>query len=356
METETKRTQRPFNFGAGPAAIHEDVLQKLLEELTCFEDTGLSIIELSHRSPGGPVQRVVWDATCRVRSLLHVPDSHVILWQHGGGHGQFAAVALNLLGDKSSADYIDTGVWSQRAMTEAAKFCTVRVAASSAVSDFTHIPPVSAWDLSKNSAYVHICANDTICGLEFLEDPELGEHLLVADFTSTLFSRPVNVGRYAAIYCASGKNLGPAGVCLVIVRNDLLGRAKANTPLILDWTAAAASTPIPSLVNTPPVFAIYACGLTLQKFEEMADGEDGALVQIEARAAQRAKRIYDIIDSSNGFYLNNITMQHRSRMTICFYFGADVHQKRKWNGSITATVQLTDRAKVLLSSFSSGYA
>ena len=187
---------RPYNFSAGPAMLPDHVLGKMLNELGDFEELGMSILEMGHRQEDGPVQRVLQEATHAVRSLLKVPANYSILWQQGGAHGQFAAVPLNLLGDKVQADYVDTGVWSRKAMNEASKFCRTRVA-STLVERNGHLclPPVSELALSDDSAYVHLCANDTINGFEFLEDPDVGEKLLVADFTSTLLSRPVDVSR-----------------------------------------------------------------------------------------------------------------------------------------------------------------
>jgi len=335
---------RPFNFSAGPGALPEELLLHVAGQLADFEGSGLSIMEMSHRDEGGPVQRVIQEATSAVRDILEVPASHAIIWQQGGAHGQFAAVPLNLLGDKRSADFVDTGVWTHKAMAEASKYCKTRIAASSAASGHTEIPAVSSWDLSDDSAYVHICANDTIYGLEFLEDPDVGDRLLVADFTSTLLSRRVDFSRYAAVYCSSGKNLGPAGVCLVVVRRDLLGRARPETPCILDWTASAGTMPVPSLVNTPPVFSIYMCLEVMRHLQEQwgGAGAGSALAALEKRAEARARRVYEEVDGSGGFYVNSVSWPHRSRTTVCFRFGADVGLAREWDGSITATVEPTE--------------
>mmetsp|Transcript_93604 Transcript_93604/g.166541 ORF Transcript_93604/g.166541 Transcript_93604/m.166541 type:complete len:419 (+) Transcript_93604:50-1306(+) len=344
METAGKMaTKRPSNFSAGPASLLDGVLEQISSQLEDFEGLGISILEMGHRNEGGPVQRVIKDATSRVRQLLRVPDNYSVLWQQGGAHGQFAAVPLNLLGSKTSADYIDTGVWSKKAMQEAKKFCNVRIAASAEADRYRSIPPISEWKLSEDSAYVHICANDTINSLEFLEDPDIGpEKLLVADFTSTLFSRPVEISKYAAIYCSSGKNLGPAGVCLVIVRNDVLNQARPDTPVILHWKAYADSAPLPSLVNTPPVFAIFACGLVLQELQKKWDRGQGALEALLPRVRARARSVYDAIERSGGFYVNDVIDSCRSQTTICFTFGADANVERNWDGSITSQVKMTE--------------
>mmetsp|Transcript_5361 Transcript_5361/g.14988 ORF Transcript_5361/g.14988 Transcript_5361/m.14988 type:complete len:430 (+) Transcript_5361:96-1385(+) len=338
-----QQRSRPYNFSAGPGALPEELLLHVAAQLADFEGTGLSIMEMSHRDEGGPVQRTIQQATSTVRDILEVPASHAIIWQQGGAHGQFAAVPLNLLGDKRSADFVDTGVWSRKAMSEASKYCETRVVASSEASGHSEIPAVSSWDLSDDSAYVHICANDTIYGLEFLEDPDVGDRLLVADFTSTLLSRRVAFSRYAAVYCSSGKNLGPAGVCLVVVRRDLLGRARPDTPCILDWGASANTAPVPSLVNTPPVFSIYMCLEVMRRLqEEWGAGGGSALAALESRAEERARRVYEEVDGSGGFYVNSVAWPYRSRTTVCFTFGADSGLVREWNGSITATVEPTE--------------
>ncbi|CAK9031740.1 unnamed protein product [Durusdinium trenchii] len=263
---------RCFNFSAGPAMLPDLVLDKIVEELGDYEGLGMSILEMGHRDAGGPVQQVLQEATDCVRHLLRVPANYAVIWQQGGAHGQFAAVPLNLLGDKTQADYVDTGVWSKRAMNEAGKFCTTRICAEVRERQGkTEVPPVSEWDLFDKSAY----------------DPDVGDRLLVADFTSTLLSRPVNISRYAALYCSSGKNLGPAGVCLVIVRRDLLDMALPQTPMILHWKASADTSPVASLVNTPPVFAIYACGHVLKGLRR-SFGDCGTLETVRQRVTRRA--------------------------------------------------------------------
>lgn len=339
---EEAKSSRRFNFSAGPAMLPDLVLDKIVEELGDYEGLGMSILEMGHRDAGGPVQQVLQEATDCVRHLLRVPANYAVIWQQGGAHGQFAAVPLNLLGDKTQADYVDTGVWSKRAMNEAGKFCTTRICAEVRERQGkAEVPPVSEWDLSDKSAYVHICANDTISGVEFLEDPDVGDRLLVADFTSTLLSRPVNISRYAALYCSSGKNLGPAGVCLVIVRRDLLDMALPQTPMILHWKASADTSPVASLVNTPPVFAIYACGHVLKGLRR-SFGDCGTLDTVRQRVTRRADDVYKIIDESEGFYINKVSSSYRSQTTICFTFGRDAAVQREWAGSITAKVKLTE--------------
>lgn len=229
---------------------------------------------------------------------------------------QFAAVPLNLLGEKKQADYLDTGFWSQRAMKEAERYCTVRLAYDGKKDSYTKLPPASAWSISPDSAYVHICANETIHGVELLEDPELppGSPPLVGDFTSTLLSRPVDVSKYGLIYASGGKNLGPAGFTVVIVRDDLLDRASLMCPSVLSYQLTAGTKPIPSLYNTPPTFLIYMCGLVVQDLKK-----NGGLSAIQRRVCRRANQIYSLIEDSNGFYtLKNVDKSVRSRMNIPF--------------------------------------
>lgn len=337
-DTPRKRPRRAqiANFGAGPGTLHPAVLAELAQQIEDYEGSGVSLLEMSHRTSMGPVQSTLVSASSAVRKLLKVPDSYEVLWMQGGGHGQFSAVPLNLLGNKKSADFVDTGIWTHRAMDEASKYCQVRIAART--EDNARIPPVSSWDLSDDSAYVHICLNDTISGLEFLDDPDIGDKLLVADCTSTLLSRPVRVERYAALYCASGKNLGPAGVCLLIVRRSVLGRARPDTPMVLNWQLAAETSPVPCLVNTPPVFAVWACKLVLDQMLK----DFGDMDVVEQRVRRRAAKIYDVIDRSSGFYVNVIEGKFRSQTTLCFTFGADKDFKREWDGSITSKVQKTE--------------
>lgn len=239
------------NFSAGPACLSDTVMQQAQRELYDSARPGLSMMEMSHRDVGGPVQTAIADCTESLRVLLDIPANYHVLFMQGGAHGQFAALPLNLLNGRASADYVNTGFWGERAAAEASKFCNVRLAYDGRADDYARIPPASEWDISPESAYVHICANETIHGLEFLEDPQLpeGSPPLVADFTSTLLSRPVDVARYGVIYASSGKNLGPAGVTVVIIRDDLLGGEAKECPSVLSYAKMAHSKPIASLYN-----------------------------------------------------------------------------------------------------------
>lgn len=278
-------------------------------------------MQMSHRDAGGHVQNCISSATDRLRSLLDVPSNYHILFMQGGAHGQFSAIPLNLLADKSQADYVSTGFWSQRAIKEAAKYCDVRLAYDGVKDGFSCIPSVTEWNISSDSGYVHICANETIHGLEFLEDPELppGSPPLVGDFTSTLLSRPIDVSKYGCIYASGGKNLGPAGVTVVIVRKDLVGRESSMCPAVLSYSAMAYSKPVPSIYNTPPTFLIYMVDLVL-----LDNMNTGGVALLEERAKQRSAQIYNIIDASNGFYKAKCTDTiHRSRMNVPFRIGGE---------------------------------
>lgn len=275
---------------------------------------------MSHRDPGGPVQNCISSAADRIRSLLDVPSNYHILFMQGGAHGQFAAIALNLLGDKVQADYINTGYWSQRAATEASKYCKVRYAYDGEKDGFSVLPPVEEWDISEDSAYIHICANETIHGVEVLEDPQLpeGSPPLVGDFTSTLLSRKIDISKYGCIYASGGKNLGPAGVTVIIIREDLVGMESPMCPSVLSYTKMAASKPIMSIYNTPPTFLIYMVDLVL-----LDNMNSGGMEYLEQRAKDRSSQIYNIIDESNGFYKAKCKdAKFRSRMNVPFRIGA----------------------------------
>lgn len=309
------------NFSAGPACLSDKVMRQAQIEFCNKDETGMGIMEMSHRDAGGPVQNCISGAAESLRTLLDIPENYHIIFMQGGAHGQFAAVAMNLLGGKGQADYVNTGFWSQRAAAEASKYCKVRFAYNGEDEKFKRIPPVSEWDISNESAYVHICANETIHGLEFLEDPELpeGGPPLVGDFTSTLLSRPVDVKKYGCIYASGGKNLGPAGVTVVIVREDLVGQESKVCPSVLSYSKMVNSKPIASVYNTPPTFLIYMVSLVLKE-----NIEQGGLIGLEARAIRRSERIYDIIERSGGFYeLKCKDVEHRSRMNIPFRIGGN---------------------------------
>lgn len=306
---------RVFNFSAGPATLPEEVLEQVRDELLDWQGAGMSVMEMSHR--GKAFMSIAEQAEADLRELLGVPDDYRVLFLQGGAAGQFAAVPLNLLGGKDAADYVVTGNWGKKARKEGGKYCDARIAASTEGGGFTDVPPRADWNLSADAAYVHYTPNETIQGVEFDEVPhidETGDVPLVADMSSNFLSRPVDVSRCGAIYAGAQKNVGPAGVTVAIVRDDLLGRARADTPMVLDYKAQAEAD---SMLNTPPCFAWYVAGLTLQWLKRQ-----GGLEAIAERNARKADKLYGFIDDS-GFYSNPVAPGARSRMNVPFLLADD---------------------------------
>ncbi|MEO8079697.1 MAG: 3-phosphoserine/phosphohydroxythreonine transaminase [Caldimonas sp.] len=299
---------RPFNFSPGPAALPEPVLRQAAAEMLDWHGAGMSVMEMSHR--GKEFMSIQAEAEGRLRSLLSIPANYKVLFLQGGAIGQNAIVPMNLLRGRTRADYVNTGEWAKRSMVEAAHFCTVNVAASAESNGFTAIPPQAGWQLDPEAAYVHICSNETIGGLEYHWVPDTGDVPLVADMSSNILSRPIDVSRYGLIYGGAQKNIGPAGLTLVIVRDDLLGGALPTTPSAFDYTLQAANG---SMINTPPTFAIYLAGLVFAWIE----GE-GGLAAIAERNRAKAALLYDCIDAS-GFYSNAIAKADRSLMNVPFH-------------------------------------
>ncbi|KAK9824500.1 hypothetical protein WJX72_010880 [[Myrmecia] bisecta] len=272
----------------------------------------MGICEMSQRDPDGPVQQCIQRMEGKLRHLLGVPDNYKVLFFQASAHAQFAAVPMNLFGRNAKADYINSGFWAHRAVTEAKKYGTVMETLDLTCSSCTSYPPVSQWNLSADAAYVHICLNETISGLALHEDPDVGSgHVLVADMTSSLLSRPVDVAKYGVLYASSGKNLGPAGVCVVIVRSDLLDQELSQTPTVLSWKTQAACS---NVYNTPNIFAIRVLELTLDKLLRK-----GGLPAAAQRSRQRAQQVYDAIDNSQGFYSNAVEPAYRSHTAIPFH-------------------------------------
>jgi phosphoserine aminotransferase len=299
---------RVFNFSAGPAAIPEPVLKQAQEELLDFHGTGMSVMEMSHR--GKVFMAVAQEVEQDFRALLGIPANYKVLFLQGGGKGEFSFIPLNLLRGGTTADYVNTGHWSTGAIKEAGKYCTVNVAASSEDGRFTYVPAQAAWKLSREAAYVHLCTNETIQGVEFFWTPDTGDVPIIADMSSHILSRPMEVSRYGCIYGGAQKNIGPSGLTFVIVRDDLLGGAHPLTPSVFDFTQQAAND---SMLNTPPTFAVYLAGLTFKWL--MAQG---GLPGIEAANIRKAELLYRCIDESGGFYSNPVVKADRSRMNVPF--------------------------------------
>ena len=298
---------RVYNFSAGPAMLPEAVLKQAQEELLDWHGAGASIMEMSHR--GKEFVSVAAEAEQDVRELLGVPKNYKVLFLQGGASTQFATIPMNLLRGKTTADYILTGAWGKKAISDAKKYCTVNLAASSEGEKFTSIPPIESWSLQKDAAYVHYTPNETIGGVEFHWVPETGEVPLVADFSSTILSRPIEVGRFGLIYAGAQKNIGPAGVTLVIVRDDLIGDALPITPSVYDYAKQADAD---SMLNTPPTYGIYLAGLVFKWVK--AQGGLSALATINER---KAKKLYAAIDESS-FYSNPVEKVSRSWMNVPF--------------------------------------
>lgn len=299
---------RAYNFCAGPAAIPEDVLEQAQSELLDWQGRGLSsIMEMSHRS--SEFIAVAEEAEADFRELLSIPTNYKVLFVQGGASSQFSAVPLNLLNGNKQADYINTGMWSKKAIDEARRYCEVNVVASSEDKNFSYVPAQSQWQLNPQAAYVHYTPNETIGGVEFNFIPDVGDKPLVADMSSTILSRPLDVSRFGVIYAGAQKNIGPAGLTVVIVREDLLGHADAVTPTMLDYKIAADND---SMYNTPPTFALYLSGLVFKWLKQ--NGGLSAMAEINRN---KAEKLYQAIDGS-GFYSNPVAVNDRSWMNIPF--------------------------------------
>lgn len=297
---------RCYNFCAGPASLPESVLEIARDDMLNWHGKGLSLMEMSHRSP--EVVGVAQHAEATLRTLLDIPDDYAVLFLQGGASTQFSAVPLNLLGDKRGADYVNTGEWSKKAIAEAQRYGDVNVVATSKDTNFSTIPPRSTWRMGSDAAYLHYIANETIGGVEFFWTPQ-ADVPLVVDMSSTILSRPIRVADYGAIYAGAQKNIGPAGLTLVIVRRDLLGKAHALCPAMLNWQIAADNE---SMYNTPPTFAIYLADLV---FDWLV--EQGGLVAMETVNRRKAQKLYAAIDNSD-FYSNPIEPASRSLMNVPF--------------------------------------
>jgi phosphoserine aminotransferase len=297
---------RTYNFSPGPAMLPPEVLQQAREELLDWGGDGMSVMEVSHR--GKAFMRVAAEAEADLRELMNVPRDYRILFLQGGASAQFALVPMNLTEPGAVTDYVDTGHWSKKAIDEARRYCTVHVAAQAGGT--LRVPPQSELDLSPGAAYVHYTPNETISGVEFHYVPDVRGVPLVADMSSSILSRPIEVSRFGLIYAGAQKNIGPSGLTLAIVRDDLLGRARASTPSVFNYRAVADEG---SLLNTPPTFAWYIAGLVFKWLKKQ-----GGLAAMDARNVEKARLLYDTIDSSD-LYLNKVERQSRSRMNVPFF-------------------------------------
>ena len=297
---------RVFNFSAGPAMVPEEVLRQAREELEDWHGSGMSVMEMSHR--GKEFMSIAQQAEADLREIMAIPDDYRVLFLQGGASSQFAMVPINLLGDKRRADYVVTGSWSQKAVAEAKRFCQVNIAASSEDSGFTSVPQQAGWNLSDDAAYVHYTPNETIQGVEFGWIPEV-DVPLVADMSSTILSRPIDVSRFGVIYAGAQKNIGPAGLTVVIVREGLIGRAMSQMPAMFDYKIHADAG---SMYNTPPTYAWYMAGLVFAWIKRR--GGLQAMAEINRR---KAEKLYAAIDASD-FYSNPVDASCRSWMNVPF--------------------------------------
>ncbi len=306
---------RAINFSAGPAALPDEVLKQAQAELLDFRGTGMGVMEMSHR--GEVFMAVAAEAENDLRELLAVPANYKILFLQGGGIGEFAAVPLNLLRGGAKADYVNTGMWSSKGIEEAKKYCDVHIAASSEDRHFSYVPETRSWKVRADAAYLHICTNETIHGVEMpftASPPDFGVPL-VSDMSSHILSRAIDVSKYGCIYAGAQKNIGPSGLVLVIVREDLLGKPHAHCPSFIDYTLQAKNG---WMFNTPNTWGVYLAGLVFKWLKAQ-----GGVAAMEKRNIAKAELLYGAIDASGGFYQCPVARADRSRMNVPFRLGSD---------------------------------
>ncbi|KAJ8413939.1 hypothetical protein AAFF_G00065370 [Aldrovandia affinis] len=304
--------KRTVNFGAGPSKLPQAVLLEAQKELLDYNGLGISVMEMSHRS--SDFMKILNRAQSLLRKLLDIPENYKVMFMQGGGSGQFSAVPLNLIGLKEDrcADYLVTGTWSAKAAKEAEKYGKVNIVHPKQDS-YTKIPDLSSWTLNPSASYVYYCCNETVHGVEFNFIPETKGVVLVSDMSSNILSRPVDVSKFGLIFAGAQKNMGCAGVTVVIVREDLLGKALKECPVVLDYEVQAENN---SLYNTPPCFSIYILGLVLEWVQNI-----GGAAAIEKLNKEKSSMIYDIINGSSGFYVCPVDTKCRSRMNVPFHIG-----------------------------------
>jgi phosphoserine aminotransferase len=299
---------RVFNFSAGPAMLPESVLRTAAAEMLDWHGSGMSVMEMSHR--GKEFISIYEQAVADLRELLAVPDNYKIIFLQGGGLGENAIVPMNMLRGKSSIDFVLTGEWSKKSAEQASKFATARVAASAEATGFTTIPERTTWQLDPQAAYVHLCMNETIGGVEFQEVPNVGDVPLVGDVSSTILSRPLDVSKFGLVFGGAQKNIGPAGLTIVIVRDDLIGQATPYTPDVFNYAVQAKND---SMYNTPPTYAIYIAGLVFQWLKVR-----GGVSAMEQQNIAKAQLLYSALDASD-FYVTKVAKACRSRMNVPFF-------------------------------------
>jgi phosphoserine aminotransferase len=311
-------TERIYNFGAGPAVLPESVIAEAQKNLMALPGVGMSVLEISHRSKA--FDEIIQGCEADIRKLANVPADYRVLFLQGGASLQFSMVPMNLMPAGGKADYIVTGSWSKKAVKEAKKAGTVQIACTTEADNFNRIPAQSELKLDPAAAYVHFTSNETIHGVEWKLEPRTGSVPLVCDASSDIFSRPIDVSRYALIYAGAQKNLGPSGVTLVILRNDMLGRIPENLPTMLDYKVQAENK---SLYNTPPVFGVYIMRLVMKWALDR-----GGLDEIGRENAAKAKLVYDALDSSGGYYRPHAKPDSRSDMNVTFRLSSEDLEKK----------------------------
>jgi len=328
---------RVFNFSPGPAVLPEEVLQQARDEMLDWHGSGTSVMEMSHR--GKEFIAIAHQAEADLRELMNIPSSYKVLFLQGGASSQFAMVPMNLLRGKSGADYLNTGEWSKKAIGEAKKYCKVNLAGSSEATKFTNVPLQSELKLDPNAAYVHYTPNETIGGVEFPYLPETGGVPLVADMSSSILSRPVDVTKFALIYAGAQKNIGPSGLTVVIVREDMIGQVIDGTPSMFNYKTQADAE---SMYNTPPTYAWYIAGLVFANLKKK--GGVKAMAEINER---KARKLYQYIDSTGGFYRNPVAVSCRSWMNVPFTLKDDKLDELFLKGAkATGLVQLKGHRSV----------
>lgn len=296
-----------YNFSAGPAVLPHEVLLQAKEELLDWHGNGMSVMEMSHR--GKEFMGIAAQAEADLRELLAIPANYKVLFLQGGASSQFAMVPMNLLRGKKSADYLNTGEWSKKAIKEAKKYCAVNVVASAEDKNFSYAPTQDKWSLDANAAYVHYTPNETIGGVEINWVPQTGDVPLVADMSSNILSKPVDVSKFGVIYAGAQKNIGPAGLTIVLVREDLIGETVAGTPSMFDYKIHADNE---SMYNTPPTYGIYMAGLVFKLLKH-----NGGLAAMEKHNVAKANLLYDYLDATS-FYHCPTAKENRSRMNVPF--------------------------------------
>jgi phosphoserine aminotransferase len=299
--------ERLYNFSAGPAVLPREVLEQARDELVNWQGCGMSVMEMSHR--GKEYMGIQAQAEADLRELMGIPANYKVLFLQGGASSQFAMVPMNLYRGKTSADYLNTGEWSKKAIKEAKKFGSVNVVASAEDKNFSYAPAQDVWKLDANAAYVHYTPNETIGGVEIFWTPETGDVPLVADMSSTILSRPIDVTKFGLIYAGAQKNIGPAGLTLVIVREDLIGQVLPGTPTMFDYKTHSEND---SMYNTPPTYGIYMAGLVFKLLKAK-----GGLAAMETTNRMKAGLLYDYLDATE-FFNSPVARENRSLMNIPF--------------------------------------